>query len=103
MSITAGKIARSLSFTRRKKTQQMGSSHLGEDEGGGESSGVRSVAHQEPSGAQGVGRRVTGAAAGAASSAGAVVRSLSFSRRKKKTSGLIPRPNPNPSLTRTLA
>ena len=104
MSSTAGKIARSLSFTRRKKTQQMGSSHLGEDEGSGEhSSGVRSVAHQEPSGAQGVGRRVTGAAAGAASSAGAVVRSLSFSRRKKKTSGLIPRPNPNPSLTRTLA
>ena len=104
MSSTAGKIARSLSFTRRKKTQQMGSSHLGEDEGGGEhSSGVRSVAHQEPSGAQGVGRRVTGAAAGAASSAGAVVRSLSFTRRKKKTSGLIPRPNPNPSLTRTLA
>ena len=98
MSSTAGKIARSLSFTRRKKTQQMGSSHLGEDEGGGEHS-VQSVAHQEPSGAQGVGRRVTGAAAGAASSAGAVVRSLSFSRRKKKTSGFIPRPNPNPSLT----
>ena len=101
MSSTAGKIVRSLSFTRRKKTQQMGSSHLGEDEGGEHSSGVRSVTHQEPSGAQGVGRRVTGAAAGAASSAGAVVRSLSFTRRKKKTSGLLPRPNPNPSLTPT--
>ena len=99
MSSTAGKIVRSLSFTRRKKTQQMGSSHLGEDEGGEHSSGVRSVTHQEPSGAQGVGRRVTGAAAGAASSAGAVVRSLSFTRRKKKTSGLLPRPNPNPNPT----
>ena len=84
MSSTAGKIVRSLSFTRRKKTQQMGSAHLEED-GGGEAPstlGVRSVAHQAPSGAQGVGRRVSGAA----SSAGAVVRSLSFTRRKKKTS-----------------
>ena len=68
MSSTAGKIVRSLSFTRRKKTQQMGSAHLEED-GGGEppsASGVRSVAHVDPSGAQGVGRRVSGAAAGAA-------------------------------------
>ena len=91
------KIVRSLSFTRRKKVQQMRSAHLEDDDDNDPpsgrhsnsylgSSGVRSISHQEP-GSQGVTRRMTDAASGAASSAGSVVRSLSFTRRKKKTSG----------------
>ena len=93
MSASSKKMVRSLSFTRRKKTQQVQSAQLEEEAGDNSPSGSHSrssfgwigampgampAAILVPSG----GRRMSGATC-ATSSAGAVVRSLSFLSKKR--------------------